>query len=502
MDRRRFLTAAVACASASALASNADQLLVASRSPAMTEPTAPWQKAFVGVRADFAPLPLQTEGRWPAELNGMLLRNGPARMERAGERYQHWFDGDGMVQQFTFANGKVQHQGKFIQTKKYLVEEMAGAFRYHTAGTLVKNPLPVRNNDDLNTANTALIPWQGEVLALWEGGSAHRIDPQNLNTLGVKDFGEQYKQLPFSAHPLPDGQGGMWNFGTWYVSGQPLLLLYHIGAKSEMQRMQQIKLPQASYLHAFSQTADKLVFLLGACVYEQGQTFIDAFKWRPELGSQLLIIDKTDFTQQQWVELPAGFVFHCGQAWQQGGELHVQACLYPDSGVMLEGMSQLLQGGARKQTSVAELVTIRATLGKKSASANLDRSGLMMEFPQFVAGFQSTGSAASSKPEVAPLFGVSGSDRSEAGLSDSLVRIDAEGRQQQYQFTAGIVAEEPLLVSGGKQILLSWLDYRHNQSGLSLFNSHDLNAGPVAQASMDRILPLGFHGCFLPLGSE
>ena len=495
MDRRRFLTAALACASYSAVASQADKFLAATRSSPMT--ATPWSKAFAGVRSDFSPIQLQSEGQWPMDFSGMLLRNGPARLERAGERYQHWFDGDGMVQQFTIAKGKVQHQGKFIQTKKYLVEEMAGAFRYHTAGTLVKNPLPVRNNDDLNVANTALIPWQGEVLALWEGGSAHRIDPESLRTLGVKDFGEQYKQLPFSAHPLPDGQGGMWNFGTWYVSGQPLLLLYHIGAQSDMRRMQQIKLPQASYLHAFSQTADKLVFFLGACVYEQGQTFIDAFQWRPELGSQLLIIDKADFSQQQWVELPAGFAFHFGQSWQQGAELHLQACLYPDPSVMLEGMTQLLKGGARKQSSISELVTIRVPLGKTAGSATLDRSGLMMEFPQFVAGFQSTGAAASSAAEVAPLFGVSGSDSSEAGLSDSLVRIDASGRQQKYQFAPGIVAEEPLLVSGGRQILMSWLDYRNNQSGISLFNSDNLTAGPVAQARMDRMLPLGFHGCYI-----
>jgi all-trans-8'-apo-beta-carotenal 15,15'-oxygenase len=506
MDRRRFLTAAVACASYSALANSADKLLAAARASdlsAMGQAAGqtPWAKAFTGVRGDFAPLAMQMEGQWPADLHGTLLRNGPARLERAGERYHHWFDGDGMVQQFKMAKGKVVHQGKFIQTKKYLVEEMAGAFRYNTAGTLVKNPLPVRNNDDLNTANTALIPWQGEVLALWEGGSPHRIDPDSLQTLGVKDFGEQYKQLPFSAHPLPDGQGGMFNFGCWYVSGKPLLLLYHVGAKSEMRRLQQITLPQASYLHAFSQTADKLVFFLGACVYGQGQTYIDAFKWQPELGSQLLIIDKADFTQQQWVELPAGFVFHVGQAWQQGGELHLQTCLYPDSGVMLEGMSHLLTGEGRKQSRPSELVTIRVPLGKKGAKAVLDRSGLVMEFPQFVPGFASTGSAASAKAAVAPLFGVSGSDHSESGLSQSLLRVEASGQTQRYQFPAGVVAEEPLLIAASgnnpQRLVTTWLDYRTNKSGISLFNSENLAAGPIAQASMDRMLPLGFHGCWL-----
>ena len=164
---------------------------------------------------------------------------------------------------------------------------------------------------------------------------------------------------------------------------------------------------------------------------------------------------------------------------------------------MLEGMTQLHEGGARKQSSVAELVTIRVSLGQKPTTAVLDRSGLQLEFPQFVPGFASTGPAASGTAKVAPLFGVSGSDRSEAGLSDSLVRIDADGRQQQYQFAPGVVAEEPLLVSGGRHILMSWLDYHKQQSGISLFNSNDITAGPIAQASMDRMLPLGFHGCFI-----
>jgi carotenoid cleavage dioxygenase-like enzyme len=492
MDRRRFLTAALACASYSAVAGAADQLLAVARTP---EAELPWRRAFQGVRADFSPLQLHTEGQWPAALNGTLLRNGPARLERGGERYQHWFDGDGMVQQFQIAAGKVMHQGKFIRTKKYLVEEMAGAFRYHTAGTLVKSPLPVRNNDDLNVANTALIPWQGEVLALWEGGSPHRLAADSLATLGVKDFGEQYKQLPFSAHPLPDGQGGLWNFGSWYVGGQKQLLVYQVGADDRMQRLQQITLPQASYLHAFSQSADKLVFFLSAAVYEQADTYISSFQWRPELGSQLLIIDKADFSQQQWVELPAGFAFHFGQAWQQQGELCLQACLYPDASVMLTGMSQMMQGKARKQSSSAELVTIRLKLGKTNATAQLERSGLVLEFPQFVAGFASPGSAARANAVVAPLFGVSGSDRSESGLSQSLVRVDASGQQQRFEFAPGVVVEEPLLV--GQHLIATWLDYRKGQSGISLFLQDQLAAGPVAQARMDRLLPLGFHGCFI-----
>jgi hypothetical protein len=88
-----------------------------------------------------------------------------------------------------------------------------------------------------------------------------------------------------------------------------------------------------------------------------------------------------------------------------------------------------------------------------------------------VAGFASTGSAARANAVVVPLFGASGSDRSESGLSQSLVNLDASGQQQNFDFAPGVVVA-PLL-------------------------QDQLAAGPVAQARMDRLLPLGFHGCFI-----
>jgi all-trans-8'-apo-beta-carotenal 15,15'-oxygenase len=64
-----------------------------------------------------------------------------------------------------------------------------------------------------------------------------------------------------------------------------------------------------------------------------------------------------------------------------------------------------------------------------------------------------------------------------------------------------VVAEEPLLIAASgnnpQRLVTTWLDYRTNKSGISLFNSENLATGPIAQASMDRMLPLGFHGCWL-----
>ncbi|MDE0202258.1 MAG: carotenoid oxygenase family protein, partial [Rhodospirillaceae bacterium] len=58
---------------------------------------------FATALAETLAAPLTTlVGRLPADLTGVLWRNGPAEHERFGHRYGHWFDGDGMVQAFTF----------------------------------------------------------------------------------------------------------------------------------------------------------------------------------------------------------------------------------------------------------------------------------------------------------------------------------------------------------------------------------------------------------------
>ena len=81
-------------------------------------------------------------GRWPAELRGRFYRNGPALFERNGERYHHWFDGDGMVQQFTIADGRVGHRGRLVRTSKLQAEQKAGRFLLSALGTSIDGGLP------------------------------------------------------------------------------------------------------------------------------------------------------------------------------------------------------------------------------------------------------------------------------------------------------------------------------------------------------------------------
>src|SRR5258705_5036439 len=51
---------------------------------------------------------LRLEGELPAELTGTLYRTGPALFSSHGDRYQHWFDGDGAVSAVRFAGGRAE----------------------------------------------------------------------------------------------------------------------------------------------------------------------------------------------------------------------------------------------------------------------------------------------------------------------------------------------------------------------------------------------------------
>ena len=87
---------------------------------------APWTLGYVGLNEDAAPLALRVEGRIPDGLQGDFFRNGPARHALGGMRYHHFFDGDGLMQQYRVRGQAVTHRARFVRTDKFLADSAAG----------------------------------------------------------------------------------------------------------------------------------------------------------------------------------------------------------------------------------------------------------------------------------------------------------------------------------------------------------------------------------------
>ncbi|MEO1174987.1 MAG: carotenoid oxygenase family protein, partial [Myxococcota bacterium] len=130
-----------------------------------------------------------------APFDGVLYRNGPGRQELFGIPYGHPFDGDGMISRYEFRDGSVRYRNRYVRTRELEAEERAGKPLFRSFGTNLPGGL-VRNLFRLNfknAANTSVIPHGGKLLALWEGGLPHSIDPNSLETLERYDYGGKLK---------------------------------------------------------------------------------------------------------------------------------------------------------------------------------------------------------------------------------------------------------------------------------------------------------------------
>lgn len=452
-----------------------------------------WSAGFNGVEQDLDPLQMTVNGTIPEACYGALYRNGPALYERQGQRYKHWFDPDGMIQSFTIDGNGVQHKGSFVRTDKFNREESAGRFLFNGAGSKIEGSFPPRNNEDLNTANINIQPFQGELLALWEAGSAYRIDPESLDTLGKKEWQEDLKGVPFSAHPRFDDKGDMWNIGSMPMQGGAALVLYHISGTGGLKKTQVQRLDFAGYQHDFVLTENYVIALNSSAVAHHGDTFVSMFEWEENRPSQLMVFSKADFSLVKTIEVPAAFVFHFGNAWEEQGQVVFTAAQYKNVDFMKHGMALMAQQKPGPYHDESPLLRYRVDI--KRGNVHIDKLHESIEFPSYDRRFPFAQQA---------VIGVSDSRLGVDSMQSAISKVNPEtGADQTFDYGPDIIVEEPQFIAdasstmGSGFILHSYLNFKTERTGLAVLNSDAIEDGPVATAEMDRCLPLGFHGCFV-----
>jgi len=449
---------------------------------------------FKDVNKNFALKQMDVEGTIPKALQGSLFRNGPAKLERGDIRYQHLFEGDGMLQQFKFADGKVYHRGKFVQTPKFQQEQRAGKFLYSAPDTKIPNSLAVVDNDTVNTANTNVIAVGDDLWTLWEAGSPARVNPQSLDFQGLVNLGEhsrygnKLKGLPFSAHPKIDGNGDIFNFGL-HNSGR--IAVYHLGASGVMKN---VSLINANYkggmLHDFLITEKYVLLVLPSLVQSSSDDgYFERIKFNKNVPMRVLVLDKNTLQQVREYQLPPAFVFHFGNAWtEQDGTICFDACLYQDADA-LHKLSRLMIGKAAINTR-SQSVFIRL---KTNGSVEITSTNINSEFPRLLPNLTGI--------KNKHLYHLSSSD--DALWSESVSRIDTTtGKQEKYRYGSEFLVEEhvPISLNGcekGDYVIGTALHFPSKRTCISVFEADNLSAGPMGRAWLPYHLPLGFHGNFM-----
>lgn len=302
-------------------------------------PAAPEVNALGHTGVEFPLTPLAVlEGQLPRELRGSLYRNGPARLERGGQRMGHWFDGDGAVLAVHFAEAGAIATYRYVQTSGYLAEQQANKLLFGNYGMTPPGPWWTGfGRGPKNVANTSVLALPDRLLALWEAGQPHALDLQTLETLGIDNLGASDSYLPYSAHPKVDPHTGeIFNFGVAF-GRTATLKLYRSDRTGRILQQSALPLGDIPLIHDFVLAGAYLVFLISPVrlnplpLLFNLQCPSDAFHWQPEKGTQILIVDRETLTVVSRGTTEPWFQWHFGNgATTPEGEILLTLMKHPN----------------------------------------------------------------------------------------------------------------------------------------------------------------------------
>lgn len=502
MDRRTFSKLLMASVTASAL-----PVQVQAKTPlgdqiafmkALEEK--PWLLGYMGTRE----LELHADarivsGKVPSNFNGRFFRNGPALHNLGADRFLHWFDAPGMVQKFTFLDGKVSHHGRLIETARNLKEAKDQKIQFNGFGTHGHQLTSGGSADAQNPGNISFLNHNGELMALWEAGSPHVIDPQTLETNGPKSWSEETRGLPFGAHPRRDNDGSIWNIG--YSTNPAALILYHISPQGQMLQTHLIPQSAAPMVHDFMITETKIIIVAPPYTASNavGDSFVDLFQWRGSQPTKIIVIDKTDLSSVTEIEVDPFWVFHFGNAYDiSSSEIGFDFAQHDGPQFMTQdafaAMDGSWDGGASAVSQYAQ-----ARIDLKSKSVRWDNAP---EIGQ-VEFLQTNARESLSSHRYTVMLAQPGGVK--AFGFNRLVLLDRRtGNASSFDLGESEILEEHLIVpkpGGGDDfwIIGTALDWVKGNTSVSIYEGKGLAEGPIMKAELDLALPLGLHGIFLPV---
>ncbi len=474
---------------------------------------ADWARAHETVSCEFATRLSCVDGKIPSGLRGTLFRNGPARFERGGRPYGHLFDGDGMVASFTFDDLGVYYRNRFVRTREFEREERAGRALYRGFGSNLPGGIVANafRTHFKNAANTGVSMHGGRLLALWEGGVPHEIDPYTLETRGPYTFDGKLlarrsleafcigRELPFSAHPKVDpSTGELFNFGL-RMGTTPRLYVYRVSPDGQMDTPRSVALDALWFVHDFALTPRYCVFLLCPTAFRTAAMLLGA---RPPVDSlsgdaqrsvRVVVVPRDPRGEVIVIDGDPAlscFAFHIANGFESDPSTIVLDAVRTDSFPSLPSPRPVTKVAAMAPPTLVRFVV------------DLDARSVRAEAPS---------SCLIELPEVSPVvrgwehrfvWGL-GSPRAEGPPSlTSLVSLDRKtGRERWVDFGVGLPSG-PVFVSkpSGEGEDDGWLAIQVYSSDihatdLVLVEARTLNV--VARARLPHVLPPAFHGAWV-----
>jgi len=448
---------------------------------------------------------LTVEGEIPADLAGVYLRNTENPVHDSIGLY-HPFDGDGMIHQIAFADGRASYRNRFIRTDGFRAEQDAAESLW--TGML---DMPERSKREdgwgargrmKDASSTDVIVHNGTALtSFWQCGDLYELDPHSLDTTGKADWVREFPSpTGVSAHTkLDEHTNELLVFG--YGKEAPHLHFGVVGADGRLEHSIDVPLPGPRLPHDIAFTEHYAILndlpqFWDPELLTQGVHFPRFF---PEIPSRFAIVPRRGTTADiRWFEADPTYVLHWINAFEDGDE------------VVLDGFFQH-DPEPQKLPGVGKMASIyrHLDLGRLQARPHRWRfnlvTGATKEEPlsDRIMEFGMINAAVAGRPYryAYDMTGAPG-----WFLFDGLVKHDLEsGREERYAFGDGVFGSEtPFAPRAGAEpaaeddgyLVTFTTDVGRDLSECLVFDASDIIAGPVARIRLPERISSGTHSCW------
>ena len=443
------------------------------------------------------------EGTIPADLNGVLYRIGPGRLDVGGHPVDHIFDGDGMVSRIEIDSGGAHYRNRYVRTRAYARANRT-ARPPRGIGTQKVGGVPANAlRGPANMSNTNVLLHNNKLYSLWEGGRPHRLDPDTLETLGIDGFGGALKRLgAFSAHPKTDpATGETFNFGLDFFP-RPMIRCYRLAPGGGVAELSSVPISRLGFIHDFALTQRYLVFIIDPIVVKNPIPAVlglrpidDALTFEPRRGTRIVLVPRGGGEPIR-IDIDAMFHFHVNNAYDSEVETVVELVAHkPDSG--WKGWNEHLHNFRDNPGPAFGGTLKRLTINRRTRKVSEEQlNDVGCEFPQ-LDHRQAT---------LAHRFSYLAEASTIGGNPDSITTIDHRtGTHSRYIAVAGDTICEPLFAPDGTSGAegdgwLLTLEHQPAQqrSRVLVLSARNPDRGPVASINLRHHVPMTFHGAFRP----
>jgi beta,beta-carotene 9',10'-dioxygenase len=449
---------------------------------------------------------LPLTGELPEWLSGSLLRTGPAKFEVGESRMRHWFDGLAMLHRFTISSGTVAYGNRFLESRSYRAAKATGKIAYSEFATdpcrsLFKRVQTLFSPQDAisDNANVNVARLGERFVAMTETPLPVQFDARTLATAQLPPY-RAPGQLT-TAHPHLDRRsGGALNYAAQLGRTNSYRFFAVDPDGSEPRVLASVPVKQPAYMHSFGLTerwfvlAEFPLIVNPLALALSGRPYIENYRWKPERGTRFTLIDRESGQASPTLETEACFAFHHVNSFEEGAEVVVDLCAYPDATIVSDLYLERLRAG--KAVSTATLTRFR--LGPEAGSISREViSERDIELPRINYG----------RCNERPYRYAWGNATGVQGWLEEIVKVDTSDGSCQSWAQPGCFAGEPVFVAapGASQedegVLLSVvLDGEAERSFLLVLDATDL--GELARAEVPHHIPFGFHGQFARTTSE